>query len=343
MGKFFLTAAILLSVVFVDAQSKRRVMAVGFYNLENLFHPTDDTTKNDEDFTPEGSYHYTYQVYQERLRNMANVLGQLATDVTPAGAALIGIAEVENDKVLSDLVQQPQIKERNYQYVWFPTPDVCGISTALLYNPRYFRLISAKPVKVPLETVGQSRPTRNILFVEGVLAGNDTVYVMVNHWPSRSGGVSETMPYRELAASVCRQLTDSLMTINPDTKVLIMGDLNDNPNDASIRKVMNAKADTTGLVLSDIYNPWINVFKKGSGTEVFDDQWNLFDQIMLSAPFLKNNNEKWRYHSSRIFRRDFLLHESGNEKGYPHRAFTIDHVWDNGYSDHLPVVIFFVQ
>jgi predicted extracellular nuclease len=274
---------------------------------------------------------------------MADVLSQLGTDVTPAGAAIIGIAEVENDMVLKDLVNHPKLKHRNYQYIWFPTPDVRGISTALLYNPKYFRVIDSKPVRVPLEKVHQSRPTRNILFVEGVLAGNDTAYVMVNHWPSRSGGVSETMPYRELAAAVNRDLSDSLMAINPNSKIFIMGDLNDNPTDNSIRKVMKAKADTTDLALNDIYNPWINVFKKGAGTEVFDDQWNLFDQIMVSGSVVKNNHQKWKYHSCRIFRRDILVHQSGNEKGYPHRAFTIDKVWDNGYSDHFPTVIFLAQ
>lgn len=343
MHKFLLTALISVSVFFVDAQSKRRVLAVGFYNVENLFHPTNDSTKNDEDFTPDGSYHYTYEVYNERLSNMANVLGQLGTDVTPVGAAVIGIAEVENDKVLADLVQQKEIKDRNYQYVWFPTPDVRGISTALLYNPKYFRVIKSVPVRVPLELVNQPRPTRHVLYVEGVLAGNDTVHIMVNHWPSRSGGVAESNPYRELAALVNKQLTDSLLAINPDSKVIIMGDLNDNPNDASIKKVLKAKADTTDLLLSDVYNPWINIFRRGTGTEVFDNQWNLFDQIILTAPFLKNNNNKWRYYTSRIFRKDFLLHESGIEKGYPHRAFSIDRVWDNGYSDHLPVVVYLVQ
>jgi endonuclease/exonuclease/phosphatase family metal-dependent hydrolase len=343
MIKYLLAAVLLFSVFNSGAQTKRRVMAIGFYNLENLFHPSNDSTKNDEDFTPGGSYHYTEDVYRERLSNMANVLSQMATDVTPLGAAVIGIAEVENDMVLADLVQQPSLKDRNYQYIWFPTPDVRGISTALLYNPKLFRVISAKPVRVPLELVNQPRPTRNVLYVEGVLAGNDTVTITVNHWPSRSGGTAETMPYRELAASVNRKLADSLLSVNPNSKILVMGDLNDNPTDASIKKVMLARADTTGITSNEIFNPWINIFRKGIGTEVFDNQWNLFDQIMLSGAFITNVNEKWKYHSSRIFRRDFILHEGGAEKGYPHRAFTAERVWDNGYSDHLPVVVYLVQ
>ncbi|MES2850703.1 MAG: hypothetical protein V4685_16710 [Bacteroidota bacterium] len=340
-----LLAVVVICMCFTSAfaQSKKRVLGIGFYNLENLFHPTDDTTKNDEDFTPDGSYHYTEQVYKERLSNMANVLSQMGKDVTPLGAAVIGIAEVENDLVLADLVQQPTLKDRDYQYVWFPTPDVRGISTALLYNPKLFKLISAKPVRVPLELVNQKRPTRNVLYVEGVLAGNDTVIITVNHWPSRSGGEAETRPYRDMAASVNRKLVDSLLAINPNSKIMVMGDLNDNPTDGSIKKVMLAKADTTNIKSSDIYNPWISIFKKGIGTEVFDNKWNLFDQIMMSGSFITNTNEKWKYHSSRIFRKDFILHQSGDESTYPHRAFSIERVWDNGYSDHLPVMVYLVQ
>jgi len=339
----FFGSVLLMSCLTVTAQEKRRVLAIGFYNVENLFHPSDDSTKADEDFTPEGSYHYTYDVYNQKLNNVATVFEQLGTDVTPLGAAIIGIAEIESDKVLNDLVQQPKIKQRNYKYVWFPTPDVRGISTALLYNPSLFRVLDARPIKVPLETLGQTRPTRNILYVHGVLAGNDTIHIMVNHWPSRGGGVAETSPYRELAASVDKQISDSLMAINPDSKIVIMGDLNDNPVDPSVKKVLKAQADTTDLALTDIYNPWINIYKKGTGTEVYDNQWNLLDQIMLSGAFLKNNNSKWRFFRNRIFRKDFLMHESGEEKGYPHRSFTADRVWDNGFSDHFPVIVYLVQ
>ena len=122
-----------------------------------------------------------------------------------------------------------------------------------------------------------------------------------------------------------------------------MGDLNDNPADASVIKVLQAKADTTNVTLTDIYNPWINMFKKGIGTEIYDGQWNLIDQIMISGAFLQNNNNKWRYYKNRIFNKDFLAHQSGNEKGLPHRSFTAEHIWDNGYSEHLPVLVCLVQ
>ena len=345
MKKILLSALLLVVIVsFAIAQQRKgRMIAVGFYNVENFFHPTNDSLKNDDDFTPDGTYHYSFDIYRQKLDNIAKVIQELATDVTPDGAALVGIAEIENDSVLTDLVNHPKLKSRNYKFVWFPTPDVRGISTAFLYNPKYFTLIDAKPYRVPLETVGQPRPTRNVLYVTGILAGNDTIHVTVNHWPSRSGGVAETNPFRELAATVNKQIADSLMAYNPATKMIIMGDLNDNPVDPSIRKVLKAQADTAKVELTGIYNPWIRLFKKGIGTEMFDGQWNLLDQIMLTGGFLKNTNNKWAYLTNRIFRKDFLINQAPEENGHPHRSFTVDRVWDNGYSDHLPVIVYLIQ
>lgn len=344
MKKFLLLAVcFVLCCSSLMAQKKYKVLAVGFYNVENLFNPENDTTKLDEDFTPNGDYHYTYDVYNQKLHNIATVISKMGTDVTPDGAAIVGIAEIENDMAIKDLLKQPELKERNYQYVWFPTPDVRGISTAFLYNPKYFQLINAVPFKVDLTKVGQTRPTRNVTYVTGVLAGNDTVHIMVNHWPSRSGGETETMPHRAVAAGVDKHIVDSLMAMNPNSKIIIMGDLNDNPTDASILKVLKAKADTTNIASTDIYNPWIKIFKRGTGTEIFQGQWNLLDQIMLSGAFITNNNNKWKYLRTQIFKKDFIMHQSGPEQGYPHRSFTIDRTWDNGYSDHFPTLIYLVQ
>jgi len=345
MNKILLAAFSLFAVASIASaqQRKGRVIAVGFYNVENFFHPTNDTAKKDEDFTPEGTYHYTFEVYRQKLDNMAKVISELATDVTPDGAAIVGIAEIENDSVLTDLINHPMLKPRNYQFVWFPTPDVRGISTALLYNPKYFTFLNARPYRVPLETVGQPRPTRNVLYVTGLLPGGDTVHVTVNHWPSRSGGVAETNPFRELAASINKKIADSLMAINPGAKMMIMGDLNDNPVDPSIKKVLKAQGDTSKVGLSGIYNPWLKLFKRDIGTEIFDGQWNLLDQIMLTGGFLKNPNGKWAYLTNRIFRKDYLINQAAGENGHPHRSFTIDRVWDNGYSDHLPVIVYLIQ
>jgi len=317
-------------------------MAIGFYNCENFFDTIHDPNKKDEDFTPSGSYHYTTEVYRQKLHNIAYVMEKMGTDVTPDGPAIIGMAEVENDRVLSDLVEQPEIKNRHYKYAWFYTPDERGISTAMLYNPKYLTVISSRPVHVPLEIIKQKRPTRDILYVCGVLSG-DTVHILVNHWPSKFGGEAASAPGRIVAATTNKKIVDSLLQLNPDTKILILGDFNDNPTTEGITDVLQAKADKNDMALTDIYNPWISMYKKGQGTENYQDEWNLIDQIMISGSFLKNNNNKWKYYNSEIYSRDFLVNKIGRYKGLPHRSFTISHVWDNGYSDHFPVLMYLIE
>ncbi len=331
-------SALLLGAFYSgSAQTQQyKVVAIGFYNCENFFDTTDDPTKDDIENTPSA------EVYPQKLHNIASVFQKLGTDVTPDGPAIIGMAEVENDNVLKAVVAQPEIKNRNYQYIWYPTPDVRGISTAILYNPKYFKVISSRPLRVPLEKLGQTRPTRDILYVCGILSG-DTVHLLVNHWPSKSGGEARSAPGRRLAASVDKELIDSLLKVNPNSKILLMGDLNDNPTSEGVIEVLKAKADKKEVSLTDIYNPWINMYKKGMGTESYQGEWNLIDQIMITGGFVKNTNDKWKYYKEEIFNKDWLTNRVGKDKGLPHRSYTISHTWDNGYSDHFPVVMYFIE
>ena len=337
MKKTFLAALLLLLHGAVNAQGKYQVMAVAFYNCENFFNPANDPNKDDEEFTPTGANHYTYQVYHQKLHNIATVISKLGTDVTPDGPAIMGLSEIEDDQVLKDLVNQPEIKARGYKYIWFYGPDERGITTAMLYNPRYFRVLHAASVPVPL----QGRPTRDVLYVRGILAG-DTVNVMVNHWPSRYGGEAATKPLRAIAAGVDKRIADSLLAINPKSKILIMGDLNDDPVSPSVEKVLGVKAEAKQVNFTDIYNPWIKFYQKGLGTLVYHDSWNLFDQIMLSGDFLKGPLTDWHFYKADIFNRDFLIQHTGQYKGYPHRSYQ-NGVWANGYSDHFPVLVYLVR
>ena len=334
--KIIVSSIASLCMFAASAQNQYKVVAIGFYNCENFFDTIDDPLKDDIENTP------TPEVFKQKLHNIATVFQKLGTDVTPDGPAIIGMAEVENDNVLKAVIAEPEIKNRNYNYVWFPTPDVRGISTAMLYNPKYFKVISSRPIHVPLESLGQTRPTRDVLYVCGVLAG-DTVHIMVNHWPSKSGGEARSAPGRRLAASVDKNVIDSLLKINPETKILLMGDLNDNPTSEGVIEVLRAKKDKKDVGLTDVYNPWINMYKKGIGTESYQGEWNLIDQIMITGSFMKNNNNKWKYYKEEIFNKSFLINQFGKDKGLPHRSYTISHTWDNGYSDHFPVVMYFIE
>jgi endonuclease/exonuclease/phosphatase family metal-dependent hydrolase len=324
------------------AQEQLKVTAIGFYNCENFFDTIHDPNKMDYDFTPSGAYHYTSEVYKQKLHNIANVIQKMGTDVTPDGPAVMGLVEVENGNVLSDLVAQPAIAYRHYKYVWFYTSDERGISTALIYNPKYLQVLNSEAIRVPTETLKFKRPTRDILHVYGVLAG-DTVHFLVNHWPSKSGGEAASEPGRLLVASIDKRIVDSLTEINPDTKIIIMGDLNDNPTSKGVVGVLKAKANIDDVEKKDIYNPWIKMYKKGFGTESYQGEWNLIDQIMLSGGFIKNHNDKWKFYKAEIFNKDFLVNKIGNNAGLPHRSFTIGNVWDNGYSDHFPVLVYLTE
>lgn len=343
MKKFivFIFASAILSSFHSFAQKQYQVLAVGFYNCENFFDTTDDPNKKDEDFTPNGPYHYTAEVYSQKLHNIATVMKAMGTDVTPNGAAIIGMAEVENDKVLGDLINQPELKARGYQYIWFPTPDERGISTAMLYNPNFFQVLHAQPIHVALESIGMTRPTRDVLFVTGILGG-DTVNVLVNHWPSKYGGDASN-PGRIVAAQTDKHIIDSLQKVNPSTRILLLGDLNDNPTSPGVTEVLRAKEDKKTLATTDIYNPWIAMYKKGAGSEFYKGEANLIDQIMLSAPLVNTDAGDWRYYKCEIFKKDFMVNKLGENRGLPHRSFTINQVWDNGYSDHFPVLVYLVK
>ncbi len=340
----FLCAFALLSPHAAHAQKGQyQVAAVAFYNFENLFDTLDDPKKFDEEFTPKGDYHYGTAIYNAKLHNLASVIRQLGTEVTPDGPAIIGTAEIENGTVLRDLAAQPEIRGRGYRYVWFDGPDTRGIDVAMMYNPRYFTVLHAEALYTDISSSGEKGgKTRDVLHVTGILVG-DTTHVFVNHWPSRRGGEAASAPLRAIAAGVSRRVIDSLMAVNPATKVLVMGDLNDDPVSPSVAKVLGAKGELKKVQPGDLYNPWAAYFNKGIGTLGYNDSWNLFDQIMLSSGWLPGANSRgWRYYKSEIFSRDFLKEKFGQYKGYPHRSFD-GTKWINGYSDHFPVIVYLVK
>ncbi len=345
MRKSFIALAALLacSTTASFAQKKQyQVTAIAFYNLENLYDTEDDPKTRDEEFTPTGPYNYTEEVYHQKLHNLATVISKLGTEVTPDGPALIGHAEVENDKVLQDLTAQPEIADRHYRFVHFNSPDARGIDVALLYNPKYFTVLNAQALYTDISAFGEKGgKTRDVLYVTGLLNG-DTTHVFVNHWPSRRGGEAASAPLRAIAAGVSKKVIDSLMKVNPASKVIVMGDLNDDPTDASVTKVLGAKGNKDKVGPSELFNPFTAFYNQGIGTLGYNDVWNLFDQIMISGAYLRSNDPQWRYYKAEVFNRDFLKEKFGQYKGYPHRSFS-GTTWINGYSDHFPTIVYMIK
>ena len=327
-----------------SAQKKFSVYAIGFYNVENLFDTTHDEGKNDYDFTPTGSYQWNEMKYRHKLHNMASVLAEMGTDVLPnVGCAAIGLAEVENDHVMNDLTAQPELAARGYKYVHIEGPDHRGIDCALIYNPKLFTVRDTKLVPYVYDLPKDStRATRGFLTVSGTLAG-EHVTIIVCHLPSRGAGSY----YRELGGKQVKALKDSLLREDPKVKVLVMGDMNDDPTNKSMYECLSAKPEIKEVGSNDMYNPWYNVLvKEGTGTLQYQGKWNLFDQIIMTPNLLnkagKRDFSELKFWKNQIFRRDYLLQESGQYKGNTKRT-TAGGVWLDGYSDHLPVVTYFVK
>ncbi len=375
MKNLFSILLLILAIGVLPASAQKKVLyGVGFYNVENLFDTQHDPGKNDHEFLPTGSYQWTEQKYTAKLRNIAQVLSELCTEFgnkkNPAGAAVIGLSEVENSRALEDLLREPALAARGYRYVHFDGPDRRGIDVALLYNPKAFRLVEAQLIPYIYPT--ESQPdvdlgfyidengrvkgypyqngllrgdttyiTRGFLTVEGYLGG-EKFYFIVNHWPSRGA----ESPVRERAGYQVRRLKEALLKQDPDARIVIMGDLNDDPGNLSVSSpnALAAKSDKEACASHDLYNPWYDMlYKQGVGTLYYRGKWNLFDQIIFTGNLLQDK-DKTRLHllTNAVFSRDYLLQTEGKYKGAPKRT-TAGGTWLNGYSDHLPTQIFLVK
>jgi len=318
-----------------------KAACIGFYNFENLFDTLDSPDTWDTEFTPGGTRHWVGDMYREKLGNLARVVSEMGTELTPDGVAILGVAEVENRHVLDDFVKQPAIAARHYQIVHYESSDFRGIDVALLYQRKYFKVTSSRPLHLVLKKPdGSTNYTRDILHVSGELDGED-IHILVNHWPSRRGGEKATRPYRNAAALLCKNFRDSLLRLDPSIRVIVMGDLNDDPVSPSVKSVLACKTKTKAVRKGDFFNPWYSFYKNGIGTLAYRDAWSLFDQIILSAG-LVNNPGGFHYYKANVFNKPYLIQKTGQYKGYPFRTFDFDN-YIAGYSDHFPVYVFLLK
>ena len=340
---FFVIISLLLgnSVCFAQ-KTEYKVGVVAFYNLENLYDTIDDPLKSDEEFLPTGTKHYTSAVYQDKIQHLSEVLSQIGTEHSPDGWSVLGCAEIENEQVLKDIIASPQLQSRKLKSVHYDSPDERGVDVALLYNPKYFTPLHSEPLNVPLKNSdGTLHPTRDILYVSGNYDG-ESIHFFVNHWPSRRGGEEASAPGRALAAGICKHKIDSILKTDPKAKIIVMGDLNDDPVSPSVAQVLGAKGDKAKVGMADMYNPWVEPYKQGIGTLAYNDSWNLFDQIMISGAFLPKDQDGFFFYGAHIFHKPWMDQATGRYKGYPKRTFDFDN-YMGGYSDHYPTYIEFLE
>ena len=341
---FFLALMLIVGACASKAQEKKFALyGVGFYNLENLFDTCHDAGHNDYQYLPDGQYKWTGLKYTHKLRNMARVLSEMCTDRLPGiGCAFIGVSEVENAKCLTDLCNQEPLKARNFKFAHVEGPDYRGVDCALLYNPKFFTVRDVKLVPyVYVRDEDSTHNTRGFLTVSGTLAG-EHVTVIVNHLPSRFSGSF----YREEGGRQIRMVKDSLLRDDPNVKIIIMGDMNDDPQDKSMAEALGARRKMNKVEKDGLWNPWWDTLASGNGTLMYDGKWNLFDQIILSYGLLdvkgKKDYSTLKYFSHQIFRRDYLFQKEGKYKGNTLRTHA-GGVWLDGYSDHLPTQVYLIK
>ena len=255
------------------------------------------------------------------------------------------MSEIENRSVLEDVIAQPKLRPANYRIVHYDSPDKRGVDVAFYYRPDVFQIEGSAPIPFTIENQGDFR-TRDVVTMWGKVAG-EPFYFMVAHWPSRLGGKEASAYLRKRAAEIMRQAADSVRQANPATKVVMMGDFNDDATDDSIVKVLGAQNNIKKIDKDGYYNPFIDVLKAGHGTLAYRDQWNLFDNIVISENLatastgklhIQKASPRHRFYGY-IFTRPYMLQQEGQFKGYPLRTF-VGNNFQGGFSDHFPVYIY---
>ncbi|PWK20358.1 endonuclease/exonuclease/phosphatase family protein [Xanthomarina spongicola] len=343
--KFWVITLLITSFLNVNAQEKKKfkIHTVAFYNLENLFDTINDTTKFDEASPIMEMKGDVQAVYKKKVQNMARVLSDIGADVSNNSPVIIGVSEVENREVMEDVINDPLLIDKDYGIVHYDSPDRRGIDVGLFYQKKLFTpLYTSSHELIIYDDDSRERVyTRDQLLVSGKLE-DEMIHVIVNHWPSRRGGEARSRPKRVAAAKLNKKIIDSLQTIDPYAKIFIMGDLNDDPTNASVKDVLKAEKDKEDVGLKGIYNPMESFFKMGLGTNAYRDSWSLFDQILVTQPLIEKDYSSFRFYKAGIYNKNYLVNKKGRWKGYPLRSFA-DGGFTGGFSDHFPVYVFVIK
>jgi hypothetical protein len=299
---------------------------IAFYNLENLFDPEDGKHTLDANFTPSGIYRWNQGKYRRKIDNLGKVISEIGPKNSQNPPVFLGVCEVENRSCLQDLINCDSLAEYQYSFVHFESNDRRGLDTAFLYRTQHFKLLKSETFSIEVEGRTGKEPTRDILYVEGHLF-DEHIHVLINHWPSRLEGSRSTRKKRRTLARELDKVVGSIYQKDPNSKILIVGDFNDQPKDYSLRK--------------DFTHDFFNASEQndfGPGTARFKNKWVVFDQILLDQNLL--NNDRLSYVTAGVYNPPYLIENSGRHKGSPKRSFR-GKCFQNGYSDHFPVYAVF--
>lgn len=327
------TQAVTMNSRGMEPEAKEFVVA--YYNVENLFDTEDNPNKIDEDFTPGGKYEWDQKKYDRKLFQIAKAIKSIG----PNGPDLLGLGEVENAKVIEDLLKQEQLKDRNYKFVHYESPDMRGIDVAFVYDSKLFKLADDEAYEIYFKQE-PDYTSRKVLHVEGKLK-NQKLHVLVNHWPSRRGGQEESEFRRLAVAEEVKAVIDKVYAADEDAHVIIMGDMNDDPFNKSIVETLGAVGEMGELAENGLFNPMKELHNADNyGSLTYRGKWNLFDQIIMSEDLLDESG-KLRYveGSAKVHNVELLQVGFGRGAKYPRRAIFRGKFEGEGYSDHFPVYV----
>ncbi len=299
-------------------------LKIAFWNVENLFDLVDDPRTADEEFTPGGKKHVTPEIYALKIAHTAEVLAGLDADV-------VGLCEVENRRVLEDLLAT--LPRREYAIVHYDSPDKRGIDCALLYAPERLVVVESRPIKNRLSA---GTPTRDVLYVHGRYHEQE-LHLFINHWPSNYGGRERALPKRAETARLVRSQVERILKQDPNAEIILMGDFNEGPDEANVTALLQGSPGASLPVkLIDLMLPMMG--KPGVGTYVYRGQDLFLDQIIISPGLLDTLGLRIIPGSAVINDRPQYRQQRGAYRHYPFRFWAGDLLL-GGYSDHLAVAV----
>ncbi|QDO93426.1 endonuclease [Formosa sediminum] len=300
---------------------------IAFFNLENLFDITNDPKINDNDFLSTSDKRWNLKRYENKLYKLGFAISNIGKKETNTHPAIVGVAEVENAKVMQDLLNSEHLKDIQYSFVHYNSPDERGIDVAFIYDTTQFKVTNSAPYSIVLiDDNGLSDYTRDILLVSGLLNG-ESMHFLVNHWPSKNE--DSNIPKRMEVSNKATEIISGLTAEDPNAKIIVMGDFNDNSSSESVQALVN----NNGL-----FNPMESLTSYDRGSINYRFKWDVFDQIMLSYNFLDHKPATHNFSHADIFDADFLKQYKGKYKGQPFRTY-VGKTYKGGYSDHFPVYI----
>ena len=315
---------------------KPRLLRIMFYNAENFFDTENDSVKRDDEFLPNQGKFWNRSRYYTKQKHISQVIAGIGGWSPPE---IIGLCEIENRKVLNDFIRFAPINKFGYRIIHKESPDLRGIDVAFLYRQGHFFPISYKAIEIRYPF--SNSKTRDILYVKGRTKQYDTLHIFVNHWPSRWGGQLETERKRMFVASVLRKNVDSIFSVDNRANIIIMGDLNDYPENTSVSKVLNAKDKYDNIRADELYNLSAYLQNvKHIGSHKHEGKWGTLDQFIVSGALIdKKNSVYTSINDVHIYTAGFLLEEDKQYTGYATNRTYIGFKYHGGYSDHLPTFL----